>query len=201
MTSTVEVYVVVACFHIRVVVWRRWIGSVWSYSAENGGRSLGGVPDVALCLPVYFSGVLIFLSKSVDQVRSDGLISSPFPPSVGSFHSICCLQIFCPNLSPAGAHLKGDTLFFYWIALSGLYILITVVLLSGFYIMNNKSLELLSRAEKKSFTLGSRQGATGGEVSAEYFSSNLHSSWGWGSRGWLLRKRRWWIPRPGRSPS
>lgn len=151
------------------------------------------------CLPGYFSGVLIFLSKSLDQVCSDGLISSPFPPSVGSFDSICCFQIFCPNLSPAGAHLKGDMLFFYWVVLNGLHFFITDVLLSGFYTMNNNRWS--SSPGLKTSNLGSKQSATGDGVSAEYFSSNLHSSWGWGSRVWPLRKRRWWIPRLGHSPS
>lgn len=153
----------------------------------------------SLHLPGYFSGVLIFVSKSLAQVCSDGLISSPFPPSVGSFDSICCLQIFCPNLSPAGAHLKGDMLFFYWMVLNRLHFFITAVLLSAFYTMNNNGWS--SSPGLKPINLGTKQGATGDEVSAEYFSSNLHSSWSWGSRGWLLRKRRWWIPRPGRSPS
>lgn len=33
------------------------------------------------------------------------------------------------------------------------------------------------------------------------FSSIRHSSWGSGSRGSLLRMRRWWRPRPDRNPS
>lgn len=113
----------------------------------------------SLHLPGYFSGVLIFVSKSLAQVCSDGLISSPFPPSVGSFDSICCLQIFCPNLSPAGAHLKGDMLFFYWMVLNRLHFFITAVLLSAFYTMNNNGWS--SSPGLKPINLGTKQGEKG----------------------------------------
>lgn len=59
--------------------------------------------------------------------------------------------------------------------LNRLHFFITAVLLSAFYTMNNNGWS--SSPGLKTINLGTKQGATGDEVSAEYFSSNLHSSW------------------------
>lgn len=74
------------------------------------------------------------------------------------------------------------------------HLLIPIFLVRGCALCNRQRVLTTERA------LGETESLSSSSCLA-YFSSSLRSFWGWGNRGWLLQTRRWWIPRPDRSPS